>query len=178
MKYTLVKSDGTTSVKTRMTLKQMQDFVGGYIEMHGNVICNEDGRLQNLPPNAKYPIYVGNIILKEAGTDNACSKSRKVDDPYEIWIGYGKTEGWEWRVLKKYQTPEKEAENPYARWFCAVKSPFTYGSWEYGDTYIKDVVGYARMVKGEPDLRKVLRDEVDKRNIFRGGEGDADSRIS
>ena len=26
-----------------------------------------------------------------------------------------------------------------ARWFCAVKSPTTYGSWEYGDTYVKDI---------------------------------------
>ncbi len=57
---------------------------------------------------------------------NLCGKTRKVDDPYEIWV----SGDWEWRVLKKYQTPEKESENPYARWHCAVKSPMTYGSWK------------------------------------------------
>jgi hypothetical protein len=62
---------------------------------------------------------------------------RKVDNPYEIWTT--QDESWEWRVLKKYQTPENEAKNPYARWFCAVKSPMTLGSWEYGDTYVKDI---------------------------------------
>ena len=67
---------------------------------------------------------------------NECAKSRDVNNPYEIW-----THGdWEWRVLKKYQRPDKEAENPYARWFVAAKSPYTHGSYEYGDTYVKDIV--------------------------------------
>jgi len=74
---------------------------------------------------------------------NLCGKRQKLEDPYEIWRGYGATQGWEWRVLKKYQTPSNEAKNPYARWHCAVKSPFTFGSWEYGDTYVKDVVNCA-----------------------------------
>ena len=42
---------------------------------------------------------------------NPCGKKRKLDNPYEVW----KDGGWEWRVLKKYQTPENEAKNPYAR---------------------------------------------------------------
>ena len=37
----------------------------------------------------------------------------------------------------------RPVENPYARWFCAVKSPNTYGSWEYGDTYAHDVQSVA-----------------------------------
>ena len=97
---------------------------------------------------------------------NECGKTRKVDDPYEIWVGVGQFEGWEWRVLKKYQSPEKEKDNPYARWFCAVKSPMTYGSWDYGDTYVKDVTMGSKMVKGEADLRKVMRQEVDSKNMF------------
>jgi hypothetical protein len=88
---------------------------------------------------------------------NLCGKTRDVENPYEVWVGSGPLEGWEWRVLKKWQTPDKECNNPYARWFCAVKSPMTYGSWEYGDTYVKDVVGmYTRMVKGKPDLKAVM----------------------
>lgn len=73
---------------------------------------------------------------------NECAKTRKVERPYEIWTD-ARGE-WEWRVLKKWQGPEAEAKNQYARWFCAVKSPFTYGSWEYGDTYVTDVKKYAR----------------------------------
>lgn len=73
---------------------------------------------------------------------NPCGKSRPVDNPYEIW----QAGDWEWRVLKKYQTPENEAKNPYARWFCAVKSPMTYGSWDMGDTYVNDVKANAVLV--------------------------------
>ncbi len=67
---------------------------------------------------------------------NLCGKMRKVNEPYEVWRN---SQGWEWRVLKKYQTPEKEALNPYARWMCAVKSPYTGGSYDMGDTYIRDI---------------------------------------
>lgn len=70
-------------------------------------------------------------------TKNECGKTRKVDQPYEIWQTLDGS--WEWRVLKKYQSPENEAKNPYAKWFCAVKSPYTMGSWEYGDTYASEV---------------------------------------
>jgi len=67
------------------------------------------------------------------GSKNLCNKERKVWEPYEIWVNLA---GWEWRVLKKWQADDNK---PYARWFCAVKSPLTYGSWEYGDTYVEDV---------------------------------------
>jgi hypothetical protein len=73
---------------------------------------------------------------------NKCGKTRKVEDPYEIW----RAGDWEWRVLKKYQSEENETKNPYARWFCAVKSPYTYGSFDMGDTYIRDIVGVAQKV--------------------------------
>ena len=71
---------------------------------------------------------------------NPHGKTRPLDNPYTVYKrGY-----WEWRVLKAYQSPEKEATNPYARWFCAVKSPYTFGSWEYGDTYVSDIPGAER----------------------------------
>lgn len=70
---------------------------------------------------------------------NPCSKTRDVEEPYEIWEG----NGFEYRVLKKYQTPENEAKNPYARWFLATRSPYTFGSWEYGDGYVADVKRHA-----------------------------------
>jgi len=54
-------------------------------------------------------------------------------------------------VLKKYQKPELEATNPYARWLCAVSSPMTYGSYDIGDTYVKDVKGYAYLISTDYD---------------------------
>ena len=72
------------------------------------------------------------------GEKNLCAKTRPLDNPYEVWVSHDGT--WEWRILKKWQSPSKEANNPYARWFCAVKSPMTFGGWDYGDTYVKDVI--------------------------------------
>ena len=71
---------------------------------------------------------------------NKCGKTRKLENPYEVWkcmTGFGEIE---YRVLKKYQSPENEAKNPNARWFVAAKSEATFGSWEYGDNYVRDII--------------------------------------
>jgi hypothetical protein len=44
---------------------------------------------------------------------NPCGKMVKRENAYEVWQNY--TGDWTWYVLKKYQTPEKEATNEYAR---------------------------------------------------------------
>lgn len=69
-------------------------------------------------------------------TKNPCGKSVKKENPYEVW-----TEGGDftWLVLKKYQTPEKEAINPNAAWFFATRGSGTHGSWELGDGYVRDM---------------------------------------
>ncbi len=69
---------------------------------------------------------------------NPCGKSRPIEDPYEVWQNGN---GWTWHVLKKYQLEKNEG--PHSRWFCAVKSPFTYGSYELGDVYKEEVVSNA-----------------------------------
>lgn len=79
--------------------------------------------------------------MESKRTANPCGKTRPINNPYETWYALG---GWEWRVLKKYQTPEKEAGNVYARWFCGVKSPYTYGEYELGDVYVVDIKRVAR----------------------------------
>lgn len=67
---------------------------------------------------------------------NNCAKTRPESDPYEVWKN---DSGWEWRILKRYQSPDKEAANPYARVFCSVSSPFTHGGSELGDVYLKEI---------------------------------------
>jgi hypothetical protein len=74
---------------------------------------------------------------------NPFGKGRKftnntVEDPYAI---YRNSHGWEWRVMKTYQHPYNERDNPYARWFCAVSSPMTHGSYDLGDVYVSDILG-------------------------------------
>ena len=75
-------------------------------------------------------------------TKNTCAKMRKIDQPYEIW----RAGEWEWRVLKKWQTND---DKPFARWFCAVKSNFTYGQFEYGDVYVSEIKSVAVRVYKE-----------------------------
>jgi len=69
---------------------------------------------------------------------NPFGKSREVNNPYAT---YRNSAGWEWRVLKTYQHPDNANKNHLARWFCAVKSPFTHGTWDYGDVYVSDILG-------------------------------------
>lgn len=79
---------------------------------------------------------------------NPFAKSRKTDAPYAIYQGSG---GWEWRVLKTYKQPENEAKDQYARWMVAAKSPHTYGEFEMGDTYAKEILTYGRLVAATPE---------------------------
>jgi len=64
-KYTKITSDGTVvNTDDNLTLSEMQQFVGGYIEYVRNIICNEDGRRLKLPVNKIYPQFLGNIIIQ------------------------------------------------------------------------------------------------------------------
>ena len=83
-------------------------------------------------------------MIKKLSTEERLKKHL----PIETWALPEK--GWKWEVYKKYQKPEKEATNPYARWFCKVTSPFV-PSGESGDVYIKDIKGV-----GAKKLKKVL----------------------
>ena len=68
---------------------------------------------------------------------------------------------FEWRVLKTYQRKDNEDKNPYARWHCAVKSPYTYDSWEYGDTYIKDIMDTKpRLIKSTKEWKEQYDGEM------------------
>jgi hypothetical protein len=68
---------------------------------------------------------------------NLCAKTVKPEEAYEVWQSYDGT--WTYFVLKKYQSPEKEAQNPYARWYCRVTSPLTTEHGDYGDVYVETV---------------------------------------
>lgn len=67
---------------------------------------------------------------------NPWGKKRPKEDPYAI---YRSADGFEWRVLKAYQPPHKELNNPFARWNCFVTSPMLPGG-EYGDVYVDEIL--------------------------------------
>ena len=73
---------------------------------------------------------------------NECAKLRTINDPYEIWSTIDGN--WEWHVLKKWQADDNKE---FARWFCAVKSPFTFNSFDYGDVYVSEIKQDAIRIK-------------------------------
>src|SRR5436305_13171869 len=74
---------------------------------------------------------------------NPCAKTVTPETAYEVWQSFDGR--WTYFVLKKYQYPEKEAQNPYARWYCLVKSSIA-PKGEYGDVYVSTVKRETRQV--------------------------------
>ena len=77
---------------------------------------------------------------------NLMGKTRNTQKPYAIFKGQGPFGETEVRLLKAYQTPEKESANPYARWMVAVKTPMTHGGYDMGDSYIKEAIAGLTLV--------------------------------
>ena len=73
--YNCITIDGKIIKKAKMSLEDMQKFVGGYIEIVGDTICNEDGLLLKLPVNKFDSRFVGNIIKKVRKAKNANRKN-------------------------------------------------------------------------------------------------------
>lgn len=83
---------------------------------------------------------------------NAWSKSAKPSAPYASV----KSEGWEWKILKAYQSAEKAKSNPYARYFCFVSSPMCPGG-EYGDVYINEIPGSAEVLAWQASAEVIAK---------------------
>ena len=69
---------------------------------------------------------------------NPFSKAVSQSEPYAVYKN--DMAGFEYKVLKTYQRPDKERSNQYARWFLATKSPYTRSSYELGDGYINQIL--------------------------------------
>jgi hypothetical protein len=78
---------------------------------------------------------------------NPFAKSRPADKPYAIY----RAGDYTMHVCKTYKQPSSEVKDPYARWFVWAKSPATYGSFEGGDTYRREVVGFFQLVAATPE---------------------------
>jgi hypothetical protein len=82
---------------------------------------------------------------------NLMARSVKPTHPYEVWMSGDGT--WVWLVLKKYQADDYA---PYARAFCAVTSPHTYGEGELGDVYLADIRQNAHRIEDDPGIVRHL----------------------
>lgn len=67
--------------------------------------------------------------------------------------------GWEWLVLK-VNAPKKPVAAPWNTWLVAAKSPYTYGSYEMGDTYVQDVILYGELVEATDEFRAYIGEGV------------------
>ena len=84
---------------------------------------------------------------------NLLGKSRNIQKPYAIWKGQGPFGNTEMCLIKTYQVPANEAKNQYAKWMVAVKSDMTHGSYDMGDSYIKEAT-YGLTLTWADDLYK------------------------
>ena len=83
---------------------------------------------------------------------NIFGKSRKLDKPIATFKA-NFDDSWEVRVLKINQLPHKH--HAYSIWHTVAKSNNTFGSWEFGDQYAKDIMnGSFEFIEGEDDFVK------------------------
>jgi hypothetical protein len=74
------------------------------------------------------------------------SERIKQDKPLQIFEN--ERAGWKWKIWKFYKAPGKPLQaqidatlaDTYGRAFVGAKSPFTYGSYELGDSYYREIV--------------------------------------
>ena len=85
---------------------------------------------------------------------NLLGKSRNMQDPYAIYKGDGSFGETEMRLLKTYQLPKNESTNQYARWFIAVKTDATFGSFDMGDSYIKEATDGLLLTYASPEFKE------------------------
>jgi hypothetical protein len=81
---------------------------------------------------------------------NPFAKTRPANSPYAIY----RAGDYTMHVCKTYKQPSSEVKDPYARWFVWAKSPATCGSFEGGDTYRREVVGFFVMVAATPQWQE------------------------
>jgi hypothetical protein len=86
---------------------------------------------------------------------NPLGKGRDVENPYAIF----QDGDFEIRVLKTYKLAKNEVSDQYARWYTVAKSPMTYGSWEYGDTYRNGVINHFQLTYASPEFIDAYRDD-------------------
>lgn len=80
-------------------------------------------------------------------------KTATIEEPHATYMSEDRQ--WTWKILKVNQ-PAKSPTEQFSTWFVAAKSPMTFGSWEYGDTYALDVTRYGYWQSGTDEFEEYL----------------------
>jgi hypothetical protein len=78
-------------------------------------------------------------------------KTADIGQPHATFVNH--RAGWEWRILKVYRAAKTDKGDKYSRWFLAAKSPYTFGEFEMGDTYISDVLSYGQLESATDEFK-------------------------
>jgi hypothetical protein len=92
---------------------------------------------------------------------NLLGKSRTMENPYATFEGDGPFGDTTLHLLKTYQKPENELKNQYGRWFVAVKTDHTFGSFDMGDNYISEVVSGLKLTFASDEFKENYWDQLD-----------------
>lgn len=76
---------------------------------------------------------------------NPWAKRTTKDAPHHTIVDH--RTGFEYRILKLYKKPSATLKDPYARVYLATSSPYTYGSFELGDGYVREVPGLTAVLR-------------------------------
>jgi len=80
---------------------------------------------------------------------NLMNKTRTTENPYATF----KMGSFVRHILRAYTTKTPE-ENQRASWYTCTKSDFTYGAYEFGDSYISESVKSLELVYASEEFRK------------------------
>ena len=93
-------------------------------------------------------------------TKNLMGKGKPETAPYATFEGLGVFGNTIVHILKSYQKPEKEFKNEYARWMVAVKSDHTYGGYDIGDSYVRDVADNLTLTYASDEFKENYWDTI------------------
>ena len=103
---------------------------------------------------------VNNLLGENQMSTRACYTFTDRQGEFHVYKHHdGYPYAHEIRVLKTYKLAKNETGDQHARWYTVAKSPMTYGSWEYGDTYRKDVTDNFRLTYASPEFIEAYRDD-------------------
>jgi len=77
---------------------------------------------------------------------NLMNKTRTAENPYATF----KKGNFVSHVIRAYTTKQEQ----YSRWYTVAKSDMSYGAYEYGDAYIKEITDNLELVYASPEFIK------------------------
>ena len=82
---------------------------------------------------------------------NLMNKTRTAENPYATF----KKGNFVSHVIRAYgKSAIAPEENVWASWYTVAKSDLTYGAYEYGDAYIKEITDNLELVYASPEFIK------------------------